>query len=151
MITPRAQSLVSFAAALTVALALAGCASTPARPAPGRLALSGELPLVIRFDNAAHDVVRVYLVGEKREWLLGRVEIGARATLRIPEDALAEAGPMRLAVLEGQGRAPQGAGDSRAATTLRQPIAAILSQRWTFSQTAANEQLTSLPRDPLPR
>jgi len=151
MITPRTRSLVSFAAALTVALALAGCASTPSRPASGRHLPSDELPLAIRFDNAAHDFVHVYLVGEKREWWLGRVEIGARATLRIPEEALADAGPMRLAVLEGQRRAPQVAGDPRAATTLRQPIAAILSQRWTFSQTAANEQLTSLPRDPRPR
>jgi hypothetical protein len=139
------------AAALTVTLALAGCATTRSRPGPARLVRSDEVPLAIRFDNAAHDYVHVYLVGEKREWLLGRVEIGARATLRIPEDALADAGQMRLAVLEGQRRASQVSGDSRAATTLRQPIAAILSQRWTFSQTAANEQLTSLPRDPLPR
>jgi hypothetical protein len=46
---------------------------------------------------------------------------------------------------------PQAAGDARAVTTLKQPIAAIVSQRWTFSQTTASEQLTSLPRDPLPR
>jgi hypothetical protein len=151
MTTPRTRSLVSFATAVTLALALAGCATTPSRPASGGLASSDELPLAIRFDNAAHDYVHVYLVGERREWWLGRVEIGARATLRIPNDALADAGPMQLAVLEGQRRVPQVAGDARAATTLRQPIAAILSQRWTFSQTAANEQLTSLPRDPLPR
>jgi hypothetical protein len=151
MITPRTRSIVSFAGALTVTFTLAGCASTPSRPASGGLAPTVELPRAIRFDNAAHDYVRVYLVGEKREWLLGRVEIGARATLRIPEDALADAGPMRLAVLEGQRSTSQAAGNARAATTLRQPIAVIVSQRWTFSQTAANEQLTSLPRDPLPR
>jgi len=29
--------------------------------------------LAIRFDNGERDYVRVYLVGEKREWLLGRV------------------------------------------------------------------------------
>lgn len=151
MITPRTGSLVSLAAALTVAMALAGCASTLSRPTSAGLAPNDDFPHAIRFDNAAHDYVRVYLVGEKREWLLGRVEIGARATLRIPEDALADAGPMRLAVLEGQRSAPQATSDSRAATTIKQPIAAILSQRWTFSQTAANEQLTSFPRDPLPR
>lgn len=151
MITPRTGWLVSFAATLTVSLALAGCVSTSSRPASGGPTRSDELPYAIRFDNAAHDYVHVYLVGEKREWLLGRVEIGARATLRIPEDALDDAGPMRLVVLEGQRRTPQVAGDSHAATTLKQPIAAILSQRWTFSQSAANEQLTSFPRDPLPR
>jgi hypothetical protein len=107
--------------------------------------------VTIRFDNAAHDYVQVYLVGEQREWWLGRVEVGARATLRIPDDALAEAGPMRLAVLEGLSRTLRVAGDGRAATTLSQPISAIVSRRWTFSQSAASEQLTSLPRDPLPR
>jgi hypothetical protein len=151
MITPHTRSLVSFAGALTVALALAGCASIPPRPASGELDPSDELPHAIRFDNGARDYVHVYLVGEKREWWLGRVEIGARATLRIPEDALSETGPMRLAVLEGQRRTPRVAGDARATTTLGQPIAAIVSQRWMVSQTAANDQLTSLPRDPLPR
>lgn len=151
MITPHTRSLVSFAAALTVALALAGCASIPPRPASGGLDPSQQLPHAIRFDNGARDYVHVYLVGEKREWWLGRVEIGARATLRIPEDALSDAGPMRLAVLEGQRRTLRVAGDARAATTLGQPIAAIVSQRWMVSQTAANDQLTSLPRDPLPR
>jgi hypothetical protein len=151
MITPHTRSLVSFAAALTVALALAGCASIPPRPASGGLDPNQQLPHAIRFDNGARDYVHVYLVGEKREWWLGRVEIGARATLRIPEDALSEAGPMRLAVLEGQRRTPRVAGDARATTTLGQPIAAIVSQRWMVSQTAANDQLTSLPRDPLPR
>ncbi len=150
MITPRARYIVSFAAALTVAVAPSGCARA-SRPASGRLAPTDELPLTIRFDNSARDYVHVYLVGEKREWLLGRVEIGARATLRIPEDALADTGPMRLAVLEGQRRTQHAAGDSRAATTLRQPIAAILSQRWTFSQTTASALITSLPRDPVPR
>jgi hypothetical protein len=151
MITPWTRPLVSFTAALAIAVGLVGCASSRSRRAPSELAPSDELPVAIRFDNAAHDFVHVYLVGEKREWWLGRVEIGARATLRIPEDALADAGPMRLVVLEGQRRTPQVAGDARAATTLSQPIAAILSQRWTFSQTAATELLTSLPRDPLPR
>jgi len=151
VITPRIHSLVSFAGALSVALTLAGCASTASHAASVAPAAIDELPRVIRFDNAAPDYVHVYLVGDKREWFLGRVEIGARATLRIPDDALADGWPMRLAVLEGQHRTLQVANDSHAATTLRQPIAAILSQRWTFSQTAANVQLTSMPRDPRPR
>jgi hypothetical protein len=151
VITPRARFFVSFAAALPVALALAGCAGSHSRPAPAGFAPTDEPPLAIRFDNTAHDYVHVYLVGEKREWFLGRVEIGARATLRIPQDVLADTGPMRLAVLEGQPRTLQVAGDSRAATSLRQPIGAILSHRWTFSETTANRLLTSFPRDPLPR
>ena len=37
-------------------------------------------PGQIRFDNDAREHVHVYLIGEKREWLLGRVEPGAMAT-----------------------------------------------------------------------
>lgn len=143
MITPRTRPLVSLATALTVA----GCASTASRPVSGGPAPSDEPPVAIRFDNGGQSDVQVYLVGEKREWWLGHVQIGARATLRIPEDALAEAGPVRLAVVEGQRRPLQVASDSRAATTIRQPIAAIVSQRWMFTP-ASSVQLTSLPRDP---
>jgi hypothetical protein len=148
MITPRARYIVSLAA-LTFAVALSGCAR-PSRQSD-QISPADERPPAIRFDNTAHDYVHVYLVGEKREWLLGRVAIGARATLRIPDDALADTGPMRLAVLEGQRETQHVAGDSRAATTLRQPIASILSQRWTFSQTTTSAFLTSLPRDRVPR
>ena len=152
MTTPRTRSLVSFAAALTVALAPAGCANTPSRLAAGGGARIDELLPAIRFDNGARDYVHVYLVGEKRQWLLGRVEVGARASLRIPQDALADdTGLMRLAVLEGQRMTSHAMGDARAATTIRQPMSAILSQRWMFSQTAADEQITSLPRDSVTR
>ncbi len=103
MTTPRTQSLVSVAAALTIALTVGACARTPSRLASIRPAPTEELPVAITFENAATDYVHVYLVGEKREWFLGRVEIGARTTLRIPDEALAEdVGPVRLAVLEGQ-------------------------------------------------
>jgi hypothetical protein len=102
--------------------------------------------LAIRFDNQANDHVHVYLVGVRRQWLLGRVEPGARATLRIPEAALAEdAGSMRLAVLAGERVTLRAAGEPRAAITIAEPVAAILSRRWTFSQTLANGQLTALP------
>lgn len=150
MITPHTRSLVSFAAAVTLAVASAGCVRA-SRPTSAGVAPALALPHAIRFDNTARDYVHVYLVGEKREWFLGRVEIGARATLRIPDDALADEGPMRLAVLEGQPRTSRVAGEAGASTTLLQPIAAIVSQRWTFSQTVANVQLTSLPRDPRSR
>jgi hypothetical protein len=147
MTTPRIRSLVSLAAALTVTLTLGGCVSAP----PSRLAWDGPVPtdgppLTFRFDNTASDYVHVYLVGAQREWLLGRVEPGARATLRIPEAALEEnAGPMWLAVLAGERMTLRAAGEGRAPVTIAQPAAAILSQRWTFSQTLARGQITALP------
>ena len=145
MTTPRIRSLVSLAAALTFTFTLGGCASAPSRLAWDEPARTDALPLAIRFDNEARDYVHVYLVGEQREWLLGRVEPGARATLRIPEAALAEdAGPMWLAVLAGERVTLRVAGEARAATSIAQPAAEILSQRWTFSPMTATGQLTAL-------
>ena len=144
MTTPPIRSLVSLAAALTVTLALGGCASAPPRPVSDASAPADEPP-AIRFDNDARDYVHVYLIGDRREWLLGRVVPGGRANLRIPEEALAEdAGPMRLAVLVGERVTFRAAGTARAASALPQPAAVILSRRWTFSPNASSE-LIALP------
>jgi hypothetical protein len=147
MTTPRTRSRVSLAgltAALTVALtvtfALGACATAPS-PAPAPTAA----PVAVRFDNDASVYVHVYLIGEKREWLLGRVEPGARATLRIPDASLLESqGTVRLAVLAGDRVTLRAARDARAAMTIAQPTSTMLSQRWTFSQTLQQGQLTSL-------
>jgi hypothetical protein len=145
MTTPRTRSLVSLAAALTVTLALGGCVSAPSRVALDDPASTVAAPLAVRFVNDARDYVHVYLVGEKREWLLGRVEPGARATLRIPEAAFAgDPGWMRIAVLAGQRVTQRAVGEPRATITIAQPAAEILSQRWTYSQTQARGQLRAL-------
>ena len=88
-------------------LALGACAECAgARGAGGTGAergRPGRRP--VRQPGAQH--VHVYLVGEQREWLLGRVEPGAVATLRLPDASLASnPGFVRLAVLAG-GQATQ--------------------------------------------
>jgi hypothetical protein len=140
MTTPRIRSLVSFVAALTFTLTVGGCASAPARLAVN----ADEQPLTFRFDNEARDYVHVYLIGTRQEWLLGRVEPGARATLRIPDEAVAEdLGSMRLAVRTGERVTLRAATEARTVTTILQPAAELLSMRWTFSQTSASgAQLT---------
>jgi hypothetical protein len=146
MTTPRTRSLVSLATTLTLALTLGGCASAPSSRALDASAPTDEAPLAIRFDNQGREYVRVYLVGARREWLLGRVEPGARATLRIPDEALADdSRAMRLAVLAGGRLAVQATGEARAATMMAEPVALILAQRWTFSQSLSGGQLTWLP------
>ncbi|MEO6526967.1 MAG: hypothetical protein ABIP93_10110 [Gemmatimonadaceae bacterium] len=145
MPTPRLRTLVSLAAALTVTCALGGCAGATARQAPGEVAPAGGSTRSVRFDNGAREYVHVYLVGDKREWLLGRVEPGARATLRIPEDALAgDARSMRLAVLTGARVTMRVASEPRAVMTMVQPASEMLSQQWTFSSSLAQGQLTAL-------
>lgn len=146
--TPRTRSRVSIAIALTIALTLAGCASTASRRAWDVPGSTDQRPVTISFVNDARDYVHVYLVSEQRQWFLGRVESGARATLRIPDEALTDRwGSLRLAALEGQRLTVQVAADARAATTIKQPVGALLSQQWTFSETTTNWQLTSKARD----
>lgn len=142
MTTSCRRAFVSLAATI-ITLALGACVHAPSRPVPDPLRSTDALPLTIRFDNSARERVDVYLIGAKREWLLGRVEPGAIANLRIPEGALAEGSMfVRLAVLAGERLTLQAARHARASLTVAQPASAILSQRWKFSQ----GELTSLDR-----
>ena len=132
-------ALVSLALAMTVG----GCVQSASGEPLYRPAATGDESRAIRFENGGRDFVHVYLIGERREWLLGRVEPGAVATLRIPDESLGERdGFVRLAVLTGQRVTLRAARDPRARFTVAQPAAAMLSQRWMFSQ----GELTSVGR-----
>lgn len=143
MTTTRTRVLVSLAVTMAATLTLGACLRAPSRAAPGRPAPMEQVvyPFAIRFDNGAREYVHVYLISDQYQWLLGRVEPGAVATLQIPQAALVgSSGLVRLAVIAGERLTPQAARDPRATFTMAQPISAILAQRWTFSQ----RQLTSL-------
>ena len=135
MTTPRAYHLVSRTAMMILTLALAACTSAPGRtvsevPSPIE---AGQVSL--RFDNQARSHVHVYLVGEKREWLLGRVEPGAVATLRIPDESVeSDPGFVRLAVLAGGQATLMAARDARARLTISQPASSLLARQWRFAQ-----------------
>lgn len=145
MTTPRTCPIVSLAAWLSLTLALGACVRGQAGPALDVPAAVQESPLTVRFDNGAREHVHVYLIGEKREWLLGRVEAGTRRTLRIPAASLAAGeGFVQLAVIAGERPTLQAARNARAMLALAQPASEIVSQRWMLTQ----GQLTSLP---LPR
>ena len=143
MTTPRPYVLVSRTAMTILTLALGACASAPsrtAREAPSPIE-AGQISL--RFDNQARSYVHVYLVGEKREWLLGRVEPGAVATLRIPDESLeSNPGFVQLAVLAGGQVVQRAAREPRAQLTIAQPASSILARQWRFAQ----GQLTSRGR-----
>lgn len=146
MTTPRTRSLVSRVATLTLTMALAGCASVSVPLDHDLSASATEAPPTIRFDNDARDYVHVYLVGLRREWLLGRVAPGARTTLRVPEDALDESeGPLRLAVLMGERVTYRVAADVRTASALPRPAAEILAREWTFAPHLTGAELIALP------
>jgi hypothetical protein len=143
MTTIRSRSLVSLAAPLTLTLALGGCAGNPTRSALNDPAPRAAQPATIRFENGARQYVHVYLVGQSRDWLLGRVEPGARATLRIPEGAMSEDWQMQLAVVAGDHPTLRAASKVGAQVTIPQPAGQLLAQKWTFTQTVNNGQATA--------
>jgi len=151
MITPSirtAVSILSFATVLTAPLALGGCARGPSPITSNGPSVTPEARLVIHFDNVAQTYVDVYLVGEQRQWRLGRLEPGASAVLRIPEETLTgTSGFVRLAVLEGAPFSLQVARDPRAIFTSTWPASRIMTQRWTFSQSQAAPQIFGTPAD----
>jgi hypothetical protein len=133
MITLRRGAFVSLAATLGMTAALGACAPMAARvPEPSALQTPDRM---IRFSNDAGDYVHVYLIGDRRQWLLGRVEQGAVATLRVPDDALTRSTSfMQLAVIAGDRVTLQAARSPRARLTLAQPAHTIASQQWRFAQ-----------------
>jgi hypothetical protein len=142
MTTSDKRAFVSIAT-IVVTLALGACVHAPSSSVQNSLRSTYAGLLTIRFDNTAGERVDIYLIGEKREWVLGRVEPGAIASLRIPEEALAEGSTfVRLAVLAGEPLTFAAARNPRARLTVAQPASAILSQQWTFS----HGELTSLAR-----
>jgi hypothetical protein len=121
---------VSLAVTMTGALMAGACTRrpTPAAEPPAQA-------LAIRFDNDARDYVHVYLIGMKREWFLGKVEPGAVARLRVPEEALTTGGAfVQLGVVTGSRVTVTAARDPRVRLTVAQPTSAILSHQWKFVQ-----------------
>ena len=134
MLTPAGRSTVSVVS-LAATLALGACARGPSPTTWSDAAETTARGASIPFVNEAETYVDVYLVGETREWWLGRVAPGARTTLRIREKLLAAtSGYLRLAVLAGVPLTMQAARDPRATLTIAQPGQSLFDQRWTFRQ-----------------
>lgn len=135
MTTSRRRAFVSIAATMTITLALTACISRSPRSELNARRSLDALPITIRFDNFANERVDVYLIGTKREWVLGRVEAGGIASLRIPEEVL-EKGSMhvRLAVIAGEPVTFAAARNPHARLSVAQPASTILSQQWRFAQ-----------------
>ena len=148
MTTPRTRVIVSPVLSVVVSLivtnVLAACGGGRASLASSdpTAVLATAVSPAIAFDNDAREHVQVYLVSDKRQWYLGRVEPGARRTLRVPDEAVVSS-PQRLqlAVMVGQPIAAHVSGDPRAMFTLAQPATSLFSQDWSVAQ----GQLVSAP------
>jgi hypothetical protein len=130
MTTPSRRAFVSLAA-LTLMHVPGACIKAPAPPSTAPAAQA----VTIRFDNLSRESVHVYLIGLKREWVLGRVEPGGVSSLRIPDAALAEERSfVHLAVIAGERITFAAARHTAARITLAQPVSAISAQHWRYSQ-----------------
>ena len=135
MTTSGQRAFVSIAATMIITLALGACVRAPSRSVPDPLMSTYAGLLTIRFDNTARERVDVYLIGVTREWVLGRVEPGAIASLRIPDEAFAKGAMyVRLAVIAGEPVTFAAARNPHAKLSIAQPASTILSQQWSFSQ-----------------
>ena len=127
MTTPSRRAFVSLAV-LTLTLAAGACVRARPMSAPVIEAVT------VRFDNLSRERVHVYLIGLKRDWMLGRVEPGAVSSLRIPDPALAEGESfVRLAVIAGARATLTPSRHPGAKVTLAQPVSGIMAQQWRFS------------------
>ena len=89
----------------------------------------------IQVDNDSRDGIDVYLVSDTREWFVGRVAPGAKTWLPVPERALTwSPGMVRLVALPNGPRSMRALREPRAVVSLSQPAAALIDQRWAFTQ-----------------
>jgi hypothetical protein len=134
MLGSRIRALVSLAATMTLTVGLSGCATAPSHHLDNPAPVESHAQ-TIRFDNGGREYVHVYLIGHQREWLLGRVEPGAVATLKLPDESMTDAsGFVQLAVISGERATLRASRDLRARTTMLQPISSIVQQRYQFAQ-----------------
>jgi hypothetical protein len=153
MTTRRATSVVSVAArlgrvaVLAVGLGTVACAGGPRPVTRGTYAERTDGfastdepdagPAAIEFDNEATVHVDIYIVSAQYQWRLGRVVPGARALLRVPQSAIESTmGLVWLTVIPGSQMSAQAAWERGAVLAMPQPVAQLLSQRWTFRQSA---------------
>ena len=134
MTTPRTPGLVSLTATLTITLALGACASASHAGQGVGPRVEGRAP-ELRFDNDSPEFVQVYVIDDRRQWLLGKVAPGAIAMLRVPQSSLrGAAGPIRLAVIPGARLTLEAARDPGATFTLPLSASSMMGNQWKFAQ-----------------
>src|SRR5512138_905300 len=113
---------------LAACLVIASCASPGAKSA-GR----PEPSATITFHNQGRDRIQIYLVGEKEDWLIGRLEPLQTAHLALPQFGIASA-PLGVAlvVIPGWSGNAQPRRDPRAAVSIDQVSDNLPGEEWIF-------------------
>lgn len=115
-------------AILTAGILLASCAQH--RIASMNDPSSAE---TITFHNSGRERIQVYLVGQKDDWLLGRLEPMETAHLRLPEASAAPTDEaMALAIVPGWSRSLAPRSDRRATLSILEYRHALPGEEWSF-------------------
>ena len=87
----------------------------------------------ITFHNQGRDRIQVYLVGEKQEWLIGRLEPRQTARLALPQFGIASTPQaVALAVVPGWSRNSQPRRDSRTTVSIEEVSDNLAGEEWVF-------------------
>ena len=135
---PPARALMT----LLVTLLVQGCATHAPRTDQRPVAEITRDSLLV--DNDTRQRIDVYLIEATQDYLLGRLEAGSKKWLSLPaRSAVPGAGWVSLAVLVDAPRSLRPSRDANAVLTIRQPMTALLGQRWVFAE---NQLRGSSPR-----
>ena len=119
-------------AVLRGVITLAACFVTPACFSPkatGRAAPGAT----ITFHNQGRDRIQVYLVGEKHDWLIGRVEPRQTAHLALPQFGIASTPQaVALAVVPGWSGNLQPRLDPRTTFSIDEVNENLAGEEWVF-------------------
>jgi hypothetical protein len=120
-------------ASLAAGVLIASCAS-PRRPVTSASILSET----IIFQNRGPDRIQVYLIGQRQDWLLGRLDPMETARLRLPAASWGESREsVMLAVLPGWTKSLAPRSDRRATLSIAEIASNLPGAHWSF----ANGQL----------
>jgi hypothetical protein len=120
-------------ASLAASVLIASCASYR-RPAMSEATRTET----IIFQNRSPDRIQIYLIGEKQDWLLGRLDPLETARLRLPASAWEESREaVVLAVLPGWTKSLAPRSDRRATLSIAEIASNLPGGHWSF----ANGQL----------
>ena len=118
------RGVSTFAACLLIASCALPGAKSSGRPEPST---------TITFHNQGRDRIQVYLVAEKQEWLIGRLEPLQTARLPLPELGFAATSQsLALAVVPGWSGNVQPRRDPRATFSIDEVSDNLPGEEWVF-------------------
>ena len=123
MASNKLRSVAPLAFAFVIASCVQHNTAPPEDPSP---------TVTITFRNQSRDRIQVYLVGEKEDWLLGRLESLETAHLSVPAASMVTPQSVVLAVIPDWSRNLQPRRDRRAVLSIKERTHNLPGEEWIF-------------------